>query len=176
MNTLKLIRRIIFYLTIIIIVSSVFALTIGQIISVEFRNNNAKGDYYYFAFTSLPICILLSLIGTIKRKNSKARNWTIGICTIFSSVICFFILLNVMFKIGFGAWVNETILYCNKSNNQITINEQIFDAGALGYGSRRIVQTRPFFYYFQTIKQIDTTKLNKDEWKLINKEGDIREP
>ena len=81
-----------------------------------------------------------------------------------------------MFKIGFGAWVNETILYCNKSNNQITINEQIFDAGALGYGSRRIVQTRPFFYYFQTIKQIDTTKLNKDEWKLINKEGDIREP
>jgi len=176
MTILNIIKRTIFWLTIVFIVSSVFALTIGQSLTIEFKDHKIQSDYYYFVFTALPFAFLLTLIGTIKRKNTKARNWTIGTLTVLSAGLCFFILISVMFSIGFGVWTNEAILYRKKNNNNITINQQIFDVGALGYGGHRIAQLTPFLKYFQTVKQVDTAKIDKTQWTFVNEEGDIHYP
>lgn len=176
MNTLNIIRRTIFWLTIAFIVSTIFALTVGQYLPIEFKNNKTQSDYYFFAFSALPFSILLTLIGTIRRKYSKAKNWTIGVLTVLSAGLCFFILVNVMFSIGFGAWTNETILYRHKKDKSITINQQIFDVGVFGYGGHRTVQLTPFLKYFQTIKKVDTTNIDKSLWIFVNEEGDIYYP
>ena len=175
-TVLNIIRRTIFWLTIVFIVSSVFELTVGQSLPVDFKDNKMQSDYYYFVFTALPFSFLLTLFGTIKKKNTKARNWTIGVLTTLSAGLCFFILVRVMFSIGFGAWTNEAILYRKKNNKNITINQQIFDVGALGYGGHRTAQLTPFLKYFQTIKQVDTTKIDKTQWIFVNEEGDIHYP
>ncbi|HSC53155.1 MAG TPA: hypothetical protein VLC98_06045 [Phnomibacter sp.] len=156
--------------------SSVLALTVGQSLPVEFKYHKMHSEYYYFVFTVLPFAFLLTLIWTIKRKNTKAKNWTIGFLTVLSAGLCFFILVSVMFSIGFGTWTNETILYRNKDSNNTTINQQIFDAGALGYGGHRIAQLTPFLKYFQTVKLVDTAKIDKTQWIFVNEEGDIHYP
>ncbi len=135
-----------------------------------------QSDYYYFVFIALPFSILLTLLGTIRMKYSKAKNWTIGVLTVLSAGLCFFILVSVMFPIGFGAWKNEVILYRNKTDKNISINQQIFDVGALGYGGQRTAQLTPFLKYFQIIKQVDTTKIDKTQWIFVNEEGDIHYP
>ena len=144
MTALTIIRQTIFWLTIAFIVSTVFALTVGQSLPIEFRNNKVQSDYYYFVFTALPFSVILTLFGTIRKKYSKAKNWTIGVLTVLSAGLCFFILVSVMFSIGFGAWTNEAILYRNKTDKNISINQQIFDVGALGYGGHRTAQLTPF--------------------------------
>ena len=163
-------------MTIIFIVSTVFVFTIGQNLPIEFKDNSIKSDYYYFAFTALPISFLLTLLGTIKKKNSKAINWTIGVLTVLASSLCFFILISVMFSIGFGAWTNEKILFRSKTDNNISINLQIFDVGALGYGGHRTTQLTPFLKYFQKVKIIDTTKIDKAQWISVNEEDTIHFP
>ena len=81
-------------------------------------------------------------------------------------------------KASWGGWTNETILYRNTKNKNITVNQQIWDVGTLGYDrdSRRIVKIRQVLKYFNQVKNIDTTRLDKNEWKLVNEEGDIHYP
>ena len=163
-------------MAIIIIAISVFALTFGQIIPIEFKNNTIQSVFYTYMFFGLPISIGLTLFGTIKSQNNKLINLLIGFSTIVLSVICFFVLVTSMFSIGFGAWTNETILYRNNSNKEITINLQIYDLGAFGYGKRRTAEIKPFFKYFENVKIIDTTKIDKTKWLKVNEEGDMHFP
>ena len=176
MGIINFIRLTVFWLTITFIISTIFAFTIGQILPVEFRNNKMQSDYYYFAYTVLPFSFLLTMVGTIKKKNKKAKNWTIVGLTILSSIICFFILVRIMFSIGFGAWINEAVLYRKKEDKTISINRQIFDDGAFGYGGYRNAELKPFLKYFLIVKQIDTAKIDKTKWDFVNEEGDIHFP
>ncbi len=173
MKKIDFIYKFIFWLAIIAIVISIFTLTIGQIIPIEFNNNTYQSDFYSFIYFGLPISIGLTLFGTIKRQNDKLRNLLIGFLSIVLSFICFFVLVNSMFSIGFGAWTNETILYRNIQNKKLTINQQIYDLGAFGYGKRRIAEINPFLKYFEIVKLIDTTKIDKTKWVKINEEGDL---
>ena len=176
MKQIKSLRLTIFWLTIIFIIVALFALTIGQYLPIDFKNYKTQSNFYYFVFTGLPFAILLSLFGTLKREYSKFKSWTIGILTVLSAGFCFFILMFTMFTIGFGAWTNETILYRNNDDRNITINEQIFDIGALGYGGRRTVKLKPIFMIFQTVENIDITKIDNAKWTYVNEEGDIHFP
>jgi hypothetical protein len=173
---LNIIRRTFFWLTIIFIVSTILALTVGQSLPVEFKDNKVKSDFYYFVFTALPFAFLLTLFGTIKKKYAISKNWTIGILTVLTSGLCFFIVVNIMFSVGFGAWTNEAILFRNKDDKHETINQQIFDVGAFGYGGHRTAKLKPFLNYFQTVSLIDTTKIDKTKWMYVNEEADIHYP
>jgi hypothetical protein len=176
LKKIKLIYKFIFWLALTAIAISIFTLTFGQIIPIEFKNNTYQSDFYSFIFFGLPLSIGLTLFGTIKNQNNKLKNLLIGFSTIVLSVICFFVLVTSMFSIGFGAWTNETILYRNKSNEELTINQQIYDLGAFGYGKRRTAELKPFFKYFEIVKIIDTSKIDKTKWLKVNEEGDLHFP
>jgi hypothetical protein len=81
-------------------------------------------------------------------------------------------------QVSFGGWTNEKILYKNIKDKNISINEQIWDVGALGWdrNSKRIVELKPFFNYFYQVKNIDTLMLDKKEWTFVDEEGDIHYP
>lgn len=74
-----------------------------------------------------------------------------------------------------GGWTNESILYRNKKDSTISINEQIWDVGVLGSdrNRKRIVKLKPILRYFYQVTFIDTTRLNKTDWIFVNEEGYI---
>ena len=82
----------------------------------------------------------------------------------------------VFIFVGFGKWVNFKVLFRNKLNKNITINEQIYDVGAFGYGKRRIVKINATLKYILSVENIDTTKINKVEWNFVNENGNIKIP
>ena len=123
----------------------------------------------------LPIAILLTLFGTFKRKKTKAQNLTFLALTVLSSIISFFIVVSLMFKIGFGAWTTVSTIYRHKTENKV-IKEQLYDVGALGYGGQRIVEIKPVLKYWILPTKIDTMKINKNEWEFVNEQGDIKFP
>jgi cbb3-type cytochrome oxidase subunit 1 len=75
MTALNFITKTIFWLTIIFIAIIIFSFTVGQAISIEFKDYEIKNNYYDFAFSALPVAIGLTLFGTIKKRNKKSKNW-----------------------------------------------------------------------------------------------------
>ncbi len=170
MKIIKILLRIIFWLAIIFTVISFYSLTIGENMNIEFADWRLMQKYYEIILEWLPLAVLLTLCGTIKRKNSKLRNIVIAITTMTVSLFSFFIIVGTMFAIAFGAWMDTTTLYESRENHHVTIKEQRFDEGALGYGGIRIVKLKPFMKYWNIVTEVDTTTLNKKEWILLNKD------
>ncbi len=85
-------------------------------------------------------------------------------------------LLNNIFSIGFGAWTTFNIAYESRHNSEQQIREQRYDAGALGYGSNRVVEVEPFAGLFWKVTPVDTTKMDKSVWLRVDKEGEVKFP
>lgn len=123
----------------------------------------------------IPISILLTLFFTVSAKHEKYINLQF---IFFTPVIsyCSFLAASIFALLFGNDWVNLFILYEHKSNREETINEQLLDVGALGYGGNRFVQVKPIFGIFEKVNDIDTSQMNKDEWVWVNREGDIKMP
>jgi hypothetical protein len=95
--------------------------------------------------------------------------------TILSAIVCFFLLVSIMFSVGFGSWTTETILYKKHNDKIVTINKQRLDLGALGYGGYRTVQLTPFLKYFQLVKEVDTSNIDTKNWDYVNQDINLHD-
>ncbi len=172
---LNCLSLVIFWLAVILITVIIFSLTIGQLLPIEFKTHQLHNRYYSFAFTGLPIAILLTIFRTIKKENKRLKNRLLTIATIILALLSYVAGINTLLFTGFGAWKNEEILYRNQNNKDITINYQRFDLGALGYGNDRIVQLKPFLLYFQTVKMVKPAKLDEKQWIPVNEDLHLQE-
>jgi len=172
---MKVIKKTIFLTAIFFIGLTIFVLTVGQILPYEFAAYKIMHNFYDTIMQGLPIAILLTLFGTIKRKKTRVQNLTFLGVTVLISIMSFFIVVSLMFRIGFGAWTTVSTLYRHKTEDKV-IKEQLFDVGALGYGGQRIVEIKPVLKYWILPTKIDTSKINKNEWKFVNEQGDIKFP
>jgi hypothetical protein len=123
----------------------------------------------------IPIIVLLSLFFTLGRNNSKWINLQFLIITPIVATCAYITiaLLSIFFE---NHWVDFSILYENKNDKNQTINEQLLDVGALGYGGKRFVNVNPVLGLFQKVTEIDTNQINRDEWIYVDREGDIKMP
>jgi len=172
---MKVIKKTIFLTAIFFIGLTIFALTVGQNLPYEFADYKIMNNFYVTIWQGLPIAILLTLFGTFKRKKTRVQNLTFLGVTVLISIMSFFIVVSLMFSIGFGAWTTVSTLYRHKTEDKV-IKEQLFEEGAFGYGGKRIVEIKPVLKYWILPTKIDTSKINKNEWKFVNEQGDIKFP
>ena len=172
---MKIIKLTVFGISIAFIVLTLLSYTLGQVLPFEFADIKIQQTFYEIILRGLPIAVLLTLFGTIRRKNTKTKNFTFLGLTVLTSALCFMGQIILVFAFGFGVWSTETILYKHKNENKI-IAEQLYDIGAFGYGGRRIVEIKPVLKYWILPTPVDTTRINKGEWKLVNEQGNIKFP
>jgi len=165
------IGKIIFWITITFICVASFSITLGQVLPIEFADWRMSQHYYDFVSEYIPFAILLTLIRTIRKSCAIQLKLLVLTSTLIASVGSFYVFGVMAFKVSFGVWVNESILYKNKENLAITINEQVLDQGALGYGGRRTVRLKPFLGYWNLVKKVDVSKVDTSKW--INGNGDL---
>jgi len=171
----KTTKNIFFWTATVFIVLTVYSLTIGQIIPYEFANYKLSQNYYDTVMQGFPIAILLTLFRTIKKENTKTKNWIFISMTILTSILSFALMVSFVFNIGFGSWTTFATIYRHKTEDKV-IKEQLYDIGALGYGRHRIVELKPILKFWVLPTEVDTTKINKNEWEFVNEEGDIKFP
>jgi hypothetical protein len=170
---MKIIKTIIFWIAIAFILLTIFSLTIGQKTAYEFADSKIAETFYNIIMQGFPIAIVLTLFGTLNKENTKNRNWAFIGVTILTSILCTVLMIKLIFNIGFGTWTTFATIYKHKTENKV-IKEQRYDIGALGYGRRRIVELKPFCKYWVLPTEVDTTKIDKNQWKFVNEEGDIK--
>jgi hypothetical protein len=143
-----------------------------HIFSLEFKENNDAVNFLLFLVVAIPSAILLTLTGTISKRNNKEKKSMVVGATVFCAFVALAVMLVVVKQVSFGVWINEAILYRNLSDKHTTINQQVYSVGALGteYNRKRVVQLKPILVYFFQVKNIDTFQLDKKQWLLVNEE------
>jgi hypothetical protein len=168
-TTLKIILKIIFWLTIVFIIVTFYALTFGQSSDYEFADWKLGRQFYDILMPGLPVAILLTLTGSIKRTNDKSKNIIIIVVTIVSSAISLFILISMLFSVGYLTITNDILLYNHRTNQTTSIITQTIGQGASGVDGNRIVKLEPFLKFWNKTTIIDTTIIDKADWIFINK-------
>lgn len=170
MNLLRHILKVI----LLVYFSSIGVVLILLLFSIHLQSTYSSGMQNIVVY-GIPISILLTLFFTLSAKHKKSINLQFIIFTPIIAFCSFF--ATIFFALLFGNdWVNLSILYENKMNRKETINEQLWDVGALGYGGKRFVQVKPMFGIFEKVNEIDTSQINRDEWVWVNREGDLKMP
>lgn len=87
------------------------------------------------------------------------------ISTAFIALVSWLIIVfNLMWTIGFGAWIDQEALFYKMDNPKVKVIKQIEDVGAFGYGISRIVKVTSVTKFFNIIDEVDTLELNKKAW------------
>ena len=173
---MRRIQQIFKWMTLLFFGIAVYAMIIGQFVPIEFADWHYMHLFYDIILQGLPIAILLTLVWTLKKERPKKTNIAIGILTPIIAGGMFFGTIFLMFSYGFGAWIDEEIIYEKKENPEVTINQQLLDIGAFGYGGQRIVKLTPFLGLWNWVEQVDTAKIDKGNWTLLQKDGDVKFP
>ena len=173
---MKRVQQVFKWMTLLFFGIAIYAMTIAQILPIEIADWHDMHLFYDIIFQGLPIAVLLTLVWSLRKERSKRTNIAIGIATPVFAAATFFSTVFLMFSYGFGAWVDEEVIYENKNHPEVTINQQLWDMGALGYGGQRTVQLTPFMGLWNLVQEVDTTRIEQSEWTLIQKEGDIKIP
>ncbi|MGQ1947757.1 hypothetical protein ACT3CD_11730 [Geofilum sp. OHC36d9] len=173
---MKHIQKIFEWITLLFFGIAIYAMTIGQTVPIEFIDWHHMHFFYDIILQGLPIAILLTLAWTLKKDRPKKTNIAIGILTPIIAGVMFFGIVFLMFSYGFGAWVDEQIIYENRENPNVTINQQLWDIGAFGYGGQRTVKLTPILGLWNWAEQIDTAEIKKENWTLVQKQGAINFP
>lgn len=173
-TTLNIIFKAIFWLTIVFIVVTFYTLTFGQSSTYEFADWKLSQQFYDTIMQGLPIAILFTLTGTIKRTNNQSKNFTIIVVTIIGSIVSFYLMVSMLFSVNFLPITNHILLYKGRTNQTTIIMTQTIGQGALGADGHRIVKLEPFFYFWNKITIVDTTTIDKADWIFVNKKIDLR--
>lgn len=168
---MKTIQTIFRWLTLSFLGFAIITLIAGLILPIELSDYRDAELYDLIIIYGLPISIVLTAIWTIKPEQTKKTNIIIGIATPLIAMFTFFLILAILVSFELGTWMNEWIIYENKQNPKITINQQARDLGQLGIGEVRIVERRPFLGKWVIVSKVDTANMNKNEWNFVQKSG-----
>src|SRR4051812_20307462 len=120
---LKVSFRLIFWSSLLFLAVFLWTVTIGQIINYEFRDYKVAGNFYNIILAGIPIAVLLTLCGTLKKHHDKTRKLLTIFATIGLAVLSFMFLINNLFTIGFGTWTTFNIAYEYKTEPEKQIRE-----------------------------------------------------
>ena len=148
----------------------VVCLSVAGLFSIELVSHEATVAFAIGCMISVPVAVLLTLSGTLKKEYPKPKRQGIVLLTTMIAIVIF-ATLYYFIPIGlWGDWVTETIVYRNKKNPSITINDQVLDIGALGYGGNRQVEIRPVLTYFQQVTRVAENGVDTTEWKRVDED------
>jgi len=173
---MRLIQTIFKWMTLLFFGIAVYAMTIGRLVPIEFADWRQMHIFYDIILQGLPIAVLLTLVWTLRNDRQKKTNIVIGILTPIIAAGIYFATIFLILLNGFGTWVNAQIIYENKETPNVTINQQLMDVGALGYGGQRTVKLTPFLEVWNWTQEIDTAEIKKENWILVQREGVIKFP
>lgn len=167
-NILLVINSIIFYSSIISIIT-IIALPISISLSnLHITDNTIKDWYISFSLIAIPILTLIVFLTRIKRNKiwiviSKIVLYIITSFTVY--IIILFLFFASIF-LDMCQWNTRKILYQHKKNKNILIIEEDFGCGATD-GSpatvsiRKLIKINSYFCYKTSI---DTSKIDKSQW------------
>jgi hypothetical protein len=139
------------------------------IFSIDFKDEKLSNLYWQISSTGVFISVIILTISSLsKQGNLKVRWGMILLSPLFGTTAYVIIVILNLTLFGFGKWADVTLIARSIKNPKIIVVEQWFDNGALGYDGKRFVE-RNYFWCWQKNTELDTSKINWNNYKIINK-------
>ena len=161
--------KIIFRASVSLIVLLLIILIIWPFQPLEFTKSEYADNFKLIPFLGLPVLILLTLTGTLKKKNSIREIVAKIFVTIFTALLPLVILFATALD-GMCQWNTTKDLFENITDPSTKIVLRDFGCGATDSTSPtyQVFEITNYTSYFMRINPVDTNKIDKAQWKRIN--------
>ncbi len=134
---------------------------------MEFATANDEYVFDTIAFWGLPISILFSLTGTLRRTNSMGAIIAKIVLTVFVALIPVFVAFAT--ALDLCGWTTDKSLFVMKNDSATKIVLRDFGCGAVDSTSPDyvVVKVKYLTSHFIWISNIDTTKIDRSVWHRI---------
>ena len=134
-------------------------------IGLEFIDESFEQLFQKIRFWGVPICILLTLSGTIQPNETRKVKVLKFFTTLLITAFAFFIMMILIFT-GMCNWSNSEVLYTNKDNKEVKIIRRDYGCGATDSGAPivKICIVKEFTKYFNSISEIDIEEIDQTKW------------
>ena len=166
---MNILLKLIFRVFIIFYSSIIGIILVSKLKNIELSDNYISGNIYVIFIITTIILIIASIRINTLRKIENTEKGIFRLAHYIVGITTLIFLVSLTLTSEFGSWINNRIEYENIQNPKRTINHQILDKGTLGFGGERVVETSSFFKIWNTVKKIDTLKLNSKEWKRVER-------
>ena len=158
----NIMHRVIFLIVIGLLIFWMVSPILMEYFSLEFNDKNFESNFISIRFFGIPICILFTLIGTIKSNHKRIDRITFTVLTFGVAIFAFFIMIGSILS-GMCDWSNNETLFVNKENQNIKIIEREYGCGAMDSDIPfiRDFKVNEFSKYFIIATKIDKEKINK---------------
>ena len=174
MNKLLFVTRIV---SLIILIQPFPFFLFSYILRVELNNESLSNSYWQWSSYGVFISAVILTLSSISKKSSLRIKWGMTLLSPIFGMTAYAIFIFLYLALfGFGKWVDVTLVARSNKNPNISVVEQWFDNGALGYDGKRFVE-RQDYWYWERYSEIDTSKVNWTNYEILNKEiGSIKFP
>ena len=143
-----------------IITSGIFFFT-----GLEFVDSNHELIFEYIRFWGIPICIMSTLLWTIKTNHSIGEKALILTST---TVVTMVVLVIMAISIigNMCEWTDQKVLFTSATNKNVKIIERNFGCGATDSSDPTVENfvVKEYTKYFKVAKQVDINELDLTNW------------
>lgn len=160
--------KIVYWTSILLICFWVLTAISGNLIPLEFADNDSEFIYDYIRFYGLPIAIMLTLTGTLKGKDPSfiiAAKIFLTLCIAGLSILFVFMSLIT----SMCDWTTHEVFFESRQNPSIRIVQRSYGCGATDSSpaTYSLFKVRELSPYLIWVTKADTNQINKDEWRRV---------
>ena len=157
------IKKFLFWISVSLITFWILSPVMRLVVKIEWRTPELLESYQQFVRIGFPLAIFFAFILSIK-KNEDASPIT---AKILAAVIFPIVSFGILLFSGFCGYVNRELFHEKAGSSKII--ERRIDCGAIDSGDSeyRTVKVSPFLGYFNYITEIDTNKIDKNNWSRL---------
>ena len=137
-----------------------------NLIGLEFAETHFRDSYEEARFFGMPICILLTLLGTIKSTDNSIRIFFKVLLTIGASTFAVFVLIAMLWG-RMCSWTNEETLYVDRKSEKVKIIKRRYGCGMVDSGppTEEVFKVREVSEYFIIASKINVNFIDETKWR-----------
>ncbi len=163
-------RKAILQIAISLLIFWIISPILFNLIGLEFTETQFRDSYEEARFFGLPICILLTLLGTLKSTDNSIRIFFKVFLTIGTSIFAVFILIAMLWS-HMCDWTNEETFYVSKNSEKVKIIKRRYGCGMVDSGPpiEEIFKVREVSEYFIIASKINVNFIDETKWRKYEK-------
>ena len=159
----------IFWISIALLILLFLAPPLSELSPLQFATASDRDAWDTFRYIAIPVCLLLTLSGTIRKHDNAGIILAKCIGTVLTAVLVLFVMAMAAFG-DMCNWDTERILFENKNDRSQKILLRSFGCGATDSSSPLLQVVKATYYtpHLFHLTAIDTTTIDRTVWLPVH--------
>lgn len=165
-KTQRILFKTIFWVSIVTLACFLSSFLIFKYLPIQWATNELKNSFEHMRFFGIPVCIMLTLFGTINHQDPIDSIGVKAGLTAIAAGISFFMLVGTVFD-GLCQWTTREVLFEHVNDASRRIVERDLGCGAVDSGPPSVVvfEVREITPFLLRVERVDISQIDLREWR-----------